>query len=149
MGRPALSLAVSLLVLTFSRPDDRVVHANFLRPSRVFEVSVIPIDREESDEMDVWDPYPISQRGRASWLSQYFDEACRLSVIARDISRGLEAHSEPDPDPRSHKRALYDRLRRWEEELPSEFAPAQKPAPHILLLRCEPSLYPALSARVG
>ncbi|KAI9035129.1 transcription factor domain-containing protein [Aspergillus affinis] len=113
---------------------DTVVHANFLRPSRVFEVSVIPIDRE-TDTTDIWTPYPISQPARASWLSQYFDEACRLSVIARDISRGLQAHSDPDPDLRPHKRALYDRLRRWEEELPPAFAPAKKPASHILILR--------------
>ncbi|PLB53597.1 pathway-specific regulatory protein [Aspergillus steynii IBT 23096] len=114
---------------------DTVVHANFLRPSRVFKVSVSPINREETDETDVWTPYPISQSPRPSWMSQYFDEACRLSVIARDMSRGTHSHSEPDLDLRPQKQALYARLRRWEEELPAAFAPAQRPASHIILLR--------------
>lgn len=64
---------------------DRVVHANFLRPCRVLEVSVEQIDRNETNETELWVAYPMNKEARRSWMSQYFDEACKLSTIARDI----------------------------------------------------------------
>lgn len=117
-----------------------MVHANFLRPSRVTEVSVEQIDRNANDETDLWAPYPLDREARLSWMSQYFDEACKLSYIARDISHILRPNQETGVNIYERKVVLYDKLRQWEEELPEGFAPAKKPASHIILLRFVPPI---------
>ncbi|KAI9376632.1 pathway-specific regulatory protein [Aspergillus egyptiacus] len=114
---------------------DTIVHTNFLRPSRVSDVSLDRIPRDESPETDLWIPYPLNRQPRPSWLSQCFDEACRLSYIARDISRALSPNPEADPKVRRDKQDLDRKLREWESNLPEIFSPARKPAPHIILLR--------------
>lgn len=129
--------------------EDRVVHANFLRPCRVLEVSVEQIDRDETDEMDLWVAYPINKEARRSWMSQYFDEACRLSTIARDISRIFLPDQDPGFDIYEHKRVLYDKLRQWDQELPKCFSPAERPAAHIILLRFAPPPIEASLNRPG
>lgn len=69
--------------------SNSIVHTNFLKPSRVQEVSVHRLPREENGQED-WAPYPISSQPRPSYMNQYFDEACSLSYIARDISRSVQ-----------------------------------------------------------
>ncbi|GLA97348.1 hypothetical protein AtubIFM57143_004838 [Aspergillus tubingensis] len=114
---------------------DTVVHTNFLRPSRVSSVSVEPIDRNGTNTSDMWAPYPISQQSRPSYLNLYFDEACKLSFIARDISWSLSRTDRSGTEPDQRKQELYDRLSVWESNLPECFDPATRPAPHLLLLR--------------
>ena len=116
-----------------------MVHANFLRPSRISEVSVEQIDRNENDETDLWTPYPLGGGASPSWMSQYFDEACKLSRIARDISRIRRPDQDPGGNMNEPKGVLYENLRRWEEELPEEFAADKRPASHVILLRFESS----------
>ncbi|KAL4970638.1 transcription factor domain-containing protein [Aspergillus stella-maris] len=114
---------------------DTIVHTNFLRPSMVHSVSIEPIDRDASKPTDLWAPYPQNRPDRPSWLSQAFDEACRLSFIARDMSQTLSPNADSDGNTPEQKLVLYNKLRDWEAQLPSTFALKEKPAPHILLLR--------------
>ncbi|OQE17676.1 hypothetical protein PENFLA_c023G08397 [Penicillium flavigenum] len=114
---------------------DTIVHTNFLKPSRVNEVTVDRIQRgvEASDE--TWTPYPISSYTRPSYLNIYFDEACNLSYISRDISRSVQIAQQAGFNPNEVKQENYNRLCQWEANLPSAFNPRERPAPHILLLR--------------
>ncbi|PYI02031.1 pathway-specific regulatory protein [Aspergillus sclerotiicarbonarius CBS 121057] len=114
---------------------DTVVHTNFLRPSRVRSVSVERINRNDADLSEMWTPYPISNLSRPSYMSLYFDEACRLSFIARDISWNLSRIDTSEIDPDQGKQDLYDQLCQWEADLPDSFAPAERLAPHLVLLR--------------
>ncbi|KAL4882556.1 hypothetical protein BJY04DRAFT_206827 [Aspergillus karnatakaensis] len=115
---------------------DTIVHTNFLRPSCVNEVSIERIDRQESKPTDIWIPYPTNRPHRPSWLSQTFDEACRLSYIARDMSLILSPSSRrPSGDIRQQKQSLFNDLHAWESALPPIFNPNSQPAPHIILLR--------------
>ncbi|GKZ81166.1 hypothetical protein AnigIFM56816_005678 [Aspergillus niger] len=114
---------------------DTVVHTNFLRPSRVRSVNVEPIERDDANTSERWTPYPISPTVRPSYLSQYFDEACKLSFIARDISWNLSRTDRSGAEPDQRKQELYDQLSVWESNLPECFDPATRPAPHLLLLR--------------
>ncbi|PWY67625.1 pathway-specific regulatory protein [Aspergillus sclerotioniger CBS 115572] len=114
---------------------DTVVHTNFLRPSRVSSVSVERIDRNDTALSDMWTPYPVSNVSRPSYLSLYFDEACKLSFIARDISWNLSRTDTAGIDPDQRKQDLYDQLCEWEGNLPDTFDPTGQPAPHLLLLR--------------
>lgn len=68
-------------------------------------------------------------------MNQYFDEACTLSYIARDISRSAQIAVQKELDLNKVKQDVYNRLRQWEKDLPEIFNPEGRPAPHILLLR--------------
>lgn len=68
-------------------------------------------------------------------MNQYFDEACNLSYIARDISQSAKIAEETDLDLNQVKQDVYNQLRQWEINLPEIFNPERHPAPHILLLR--------------
>ncbi|KAF5861190.1 hypothetical protein ETB97_000503 [Aspergillus alliaceus] len=114
---------------------DTVVHTNFLKPNRVTSVSLDRIDRNESGPGDLWVPYPTEKRPRQSWLSQYFDEACKLSYIARDISRHLYQETTSQADQYRHKQEFYSKLRQWERSLPVTLRDSKRPPPHIILLR--------------
>ncbi|EAW14949.1 transcription factor domain-containing protein [Aspergillus clavatus NRRL 1] len=113
---------------------DSVVHTNFRKPSRVSRVSVERIARNETRPTDEWAPYPTGKPGMPSFLSQYFDEACRLSFIARDLSRHLYQDPRPHVDQYQGKKELEGKLREWEGQLPESFDPANRPPAHILLL---------------
>ncbi|CAG8072268.1 unnamed protein product [Penicillium salamii] len=113
---------------------DTIVHTNFLKPSRVREVSVPRLPREENGHED-WAPYPISSHSQPSFMNQYFDEACNLSYIARDISRSVQIADETKVSLNQVKQDVYNRLCQWETDLPEIFDPKGHPAPHILLLR--------------
>ncbi|KAL3465745.1 pathway-specific regulatory protein [Aspergillus heterothallicus] len=114
---------------------DTIVHANFLRPSRVTEVSIARSDRDVSKPTDLWIPYPIDRRPRSSWLSQCFDEACELSNIARDISQVLGSGERDQVHLSQCKEDFYKQLRKWDAELPVSFRPERKPAAHIIVLQ--------------
>ncbi|KAL2832733.1 pathway-specific regulatory protein [Aspergillus pseudoustus] len=114
---------------------DTIVHANFLRPSRVTDVSIERSDRNTSKPTDLWIPYPIDRRPRPSWLSQCFDEACELSYIARDISRALGSGERDQATLSQRKQEFYTNLREWNAKLPVYFSPERKPAPHIIILQ--------------
>ncbi|KAH2331674.1 hypothetical protein KXV44_006101 [Aspergillus fumigatus] len=114
---------------------DTVVHTNFRKPSKIHRVCVKRIDRDESQPSEQWVPYPTGRAPRPSFLSQYFDEACRLAFIARDVSHHLYQDPKPDATHHEQKRELYDRLQEWEAQLPGFFDPAGKPLAHILSLR--------------
>ncbi|CAG7926144.1 unnamed protein product [Penicillium olsonii] len=113
---------------------DTIVHTNFLKPSRVREVSVHRLPREENGSED-WSPYPLSSHPQPSYMNQYFDEACNLSYIARDISRSVQIAEEKKISLNEVKQNVYDRLCQWDADLPEIFDPKGQPAPHILLLR--------------
>lgn len=115
---------------------DTIVHTNFLRKSAVKDVSIPRLDREASKPSDKWVAYPLNKPDRPSWLSQAFDEACKLSYIARDMSSTLIPRADdPSGNTAEQKRELYNKLRHWEENLPATFSLAERPAPHIILLR--------------
>jgi hypothetical protein len=112
-----------------------IVHTNFLKPTRVHEVSMDRLPREEINPAVTWMPYPISDHTRPSYMNQYFDEACTLSYIARDISRSAQIAEQKELGLNKVKQGVYNRLRQWEKDLPEIFDPTARPAPHILLLR--------------
>ncbi|KAF7155930.1 hypothetical protein CNMCM6106_007842 [Aspergillus hiratsukae] len=114
---------------------DTVVHTNFRKPSKISRVCVQRIDRNESTPSEQWTPYPTGKAPRPSFLSQYFDEACRLSFIARDISHHLYQDPRPEATQHERKKEFFDKLEHWEAELPDFFDPSTKPPAHILLLR--------------
>ena len=122
----------------------RVVHTSFLRPSLIDQVNVDRIDRNQSTEKALWVPYPTHRVARPSFLSQYFDESCNLSEIAKEISRTLfsddqDTNSAPRASRRQKKEELYEKLRLWHGRLPDIFDPGRRPPPHIILLRYLPS----------
>lgn len=103
---------------------------NFLKRSQIKIVNLDRISRDETLPQEVWTPYPKKGHRRQSHMSQYFDEACRLSFIARDASWNILRN-----DDGSIKRELYRRLCEWEEALPSTLKQIEDPAPYILILR--------------
>ncbi|KAJ5642809.1 pathway-specific regulatory protein [Penicillium lividum] len=110
---------------------DTIVHTNFLKKSHIKSVNVDHIDIEDTREERRWTPYPISRELQSSNLSLYFNEACKLSYIARDVSWDMS---------RTHKnlklkQEMYDRLQKWEKERPQIFELINKPAPYIIVLR--------------
>lgn len=119
---------------------NRVVHTGFLRPNLVNHVNVPRLDRNKSDENDLWIPYPSHRAARPSYLSQYFDESCNLCDIARDMSRNLFAEDSSASvsgfRQRQTREELYESLRNWHDRLPESFEASRKPPPHIILLRC-------------
>ncbi|KAL2010880.1 hypothetical protein VTN00DRAFT_3598 [Thermoascus crustaceus] len=116
---------------------DTVVHTNFLRPNHIHHVRLKRPSRAPPTEDGVpWIPYPTHRAPRPAYHSQFFDEACSLSEISSDISRGLFSEGSPvrASQPDETALALYDRLNRWHEQLPDFFGRDKTPAPHILLL---------------
>ncbi|CAI7577430.1 unnamed protein product [Penicillium discolor] len=118
---------------------DTMVHTSFLRPSLIDHVNMARIDINQSEDQALWQPYPTHRDPRPSFFSQYFDEACNLSTIARDISRSMFADHRSNnnlgPIHRQSREDLYDRIRRWHELLPEDFDVRYRPAPHIILLK--------------
>jgi hypothetical protein len=104
---------------------------NFLKKSLIQTVNVDRIPRDEDAVNDMWTPYPDQISPRRSYMSSYFDEACKLSYIARDTSWAvLDTYKDYQL-----KNKLLGRLREWEKSLPQEFEPEEMPAPYILVLR--------------
>ncbi|KAJ5189883.1 hypothetical protein N7472_008897 [Penicillium cf. griseofulvum] len=118
---------------------DTMVHTSFLRPSLIDHVNIARLDINQSEDKALWHPYPTHRDPRPSFFSQYFDEACNLSTIARDISRSMFAdhRNSPSLGPiyRQSREDLYDRIRRWHDLLPEDFDTRYRPAPHIILLK--------------
>ncbi|KAJ5559293.1 hypothetical protein N7535_009521 [Penicillium sp. DV-2018c] len=118
---------------------DTTVHTGFLRPSLIDNVNMPRIDVNPSEDQTFWRPYPTHRDPRSSFFSQYFDEACNLSTIARDISRSMFASHRGSnalsPAKRQSREELYDRIRRWHDLLPEDFGVRYRPAPHIILLK--------------
>ena len=112
---------------------NRIVHTNFLRPSRVNEVSIDRFEAATGDD-DTWMPYPVPSHTRPSHMGLYFDKACDLSYIARDISRSMPIARQGTSDANMSKQENYNRLCQWKSTLPEAFKASEKPAPHILLL---------------
>ncbi|KAJ5542906.1 pathway-specific regulatory protein [Penicillium sp. DV-2018c] len=73
---------------------DSIVHTNFLKPARVQSTSVDRIFK--IDAGDDWMAYPISSQVKPSHMTRYFDEACNLTYIARDISTNLSAAQQKE-----------------------------------------------------
>ncbi|KAJ5601305.1 hypothetical protein N7510_010839 [Penicillium lagena] len=109
---------------------DTIVHMNFLRQSHIKDVNVDRIDRDETPEDELWIPYPVQSKPRNSYMSLYFDEACKLSYIARDTAWEMP-HALKDV---KLKQEVYGRLQDWRRELPLIFNPRDNPAPYILIL---------------
>lgn len=114
----------------------RMVHTGFLRPSLIDHVNMPRIDRDHLEDQSLWMPYPSHRDTRPSYLSLYFDEACNLSTISRDISRSMFAgeQSTLEPMQRQSREVLFERLQRWNELLPGIFD-WEKVAPHVILLK--------------
>lgn len=103
---------------------------NFLRRSHVKNVSLDSISRDEMLPEEMWMPYPKRTGPRQSNMSLYFDEACKLSFIARDASWEISrAHRD------GTKQELYGRLCKWERELPRVFDLKETPAAYIIILK--------------
>ncbi|KAF9250378.1 transcriptional regulator family: Fungal Specific TF [Penicillium roqueforti] len=118
---------------------DTMVHTSFLRPSLIDHVNMARLDINQPEDKALWQPYPTHRDPRLSFFSQYFDEACNLSTIARDISRNMFADHRSKtglgPIHRQSREDLYDRIRRWHDLLPEDFDVRYRPAPHIILLK--------------
>lgn len=115
---------------------DRVIHTGFLRPSLINNVNLNRIARDTSFADDIWIPYPSHRSARPAYLSQYFDEACNLSEMAKDISRRLfSGDTGGVARKRQVREGLYERLKRWYAALPEILGPGRKPPPYIILLR--------------
>ncbi|OQE27014.1 hypothetical protein PENFLA_c006G04930 [Penicillium flavigenum] len=118
---------------------DTMVHTSFLRPSLIDHVNMARFDINPSEDQALWEPYPTHRNPRPPFFSQYFDEACNLSTIARDISRSMFADHRTNTAlvtiPRQSREDLYDRIRRWNDLLPEDFDVRYRPAPHIILLK--------------
>ncbi|GAM40038.1 hypothetical protein TCE0_034r12073 [Talaromyces pinophilus] len=116
---------------------DTVAHTGFLKPCRIKNVrlSRTPALSIERDA-DYWTPYPSQKPPRKAFFVTYFDKACTLSEISRDISTTLFADEIDDDKERLSAAvdSLYARMKNWHESLPEEFHMSKKPAPHILLL---------------
>ncbi|QGA12441.1 hypothetical protein EYB26_000085 [Talaromyces marneffei] len=116
---------------------DTVAHTGFLKPCRIKNVrlSRTPALSIERDA-DCWTTYPSQKPPRKGFFVTYFDKACTLSEIARDISITLFADEIDDDKERlsAAVNSLYTRMKKWHESLPEEFHMSKKPAPHILLL---------------
>ena len=119
-----------------------MVHTGFLRPSLIDHVNMARMDRTVPEDQSLWRPYPTHREARPSFFASFFDEACNLSTIARDISRSMFADHRVSTAlgsiHRQSREALYDRLRSWHELLPEDFDMRYKPAPHIILLKYFP-----------
>jgi len=115
-----------------------MVHPGFLRPSLIDYVNMSRIGRNISEDQAVWRPYPTHRDARPSYLSQFFDESCNLSIIARDISWSMFADNRASDMFGGVKRAsreqLYKRIRRWHDLLPEAFDVRHKLPPHIILM---------------
>lgn len=96
------------------------------------------IDRNIAEDQAVWRPYPTHRDARPSYLSQFFDECCNLSTIARDISWSMFADNGASNMFGGVKRAsreqLYERIRRWHDLLPETLDERHKLPPHIILM---------------
>ncbi|KAI2699395.1 transcriptional regulator family: Fungal Specific TF [Penicillium roqueforti] len=118
---------------------DTMVHTSFLRPSLIDHVNMARLDINQPEDKALWQPYPTHRDPRLSFFSQYFDEVCNLSTIARDISRNMFADHRSKtglgPIHRQSREDLYDRIRRWHDLLPEDFDVRYRPAPHIILLK--------------
>ncbi|KAJ5121073.1 uncharacterized protein N7515_009034 [Penicillium bovifimosum] len=118
---------------------DTTVHTSFLRPSLINNVNMARIGLNPAEDHALWRPYPTHRDPRPSFFSQFFDEACNLSTIARDISRSMFASHRGSnalsPIQRQSREDLYDRIRRWHDLLPEDFDVRYRPAPHIILLK--------------
>ena len=104
---------------------------SFLKESHIKSVSTDAIDHSETTMNNVWTAYPLYDQSRRSNMSLYFDEACKLSFLARDVSLNL---SRPAMD-RKVKQAMYIQLIQWEKERPREFDVQEGVVPYILVLR--------------
>ncbi|KAJ5580231.1 uncharacterized protein N7459_006216 [Penicillium hispanicum] len=122
------------LVLTHHR---RMVHTGFLRPCLIDHVNIPRIALSQSDDESVWGPYPTHRETRPAYLSLYFDEACNLSTIARDVSRSMFGDDRGvfEPVHRQSREVLYERLRHWCELWPNVFELRYRPPPSIILLK--------------
>lgn len=118
---------------------DRTVHTGFLRPCLISNVNMPRPERNQMEDQCVWKPYPTHREARPSYLSLYFDEACNLSIISRDISHRMFANGRLGIDRfeghRQSREELYERLNRWHELLPKAFDDKSKPPPHVILLK--------------
>jgi hypothetical protein len=116
-----------------------MVHTGFLRSSLIDHVNMARMERILPEDQSLWRPYPTHRDARPSFFTSYFDEACNLSIIARDISRSMLADHRVSTAlgfiHRQSRKTLYDRLRGWHELLPEDFDVRYRPAPHIILLK--------------
>lgn len=116
-----------------------MVHTGFLRPCLISYVNMPRPERNQAEDQCVWRPYPTHRETRPSYQSLYFDEACNLCTIARDISRSMFADERLNLDEfevhRQSRQVLFERLNRWKEFLPDAFDDRFKPPPHIILLK--------------
>lgn len=104
---------------------------NFLRKSLIKTVNVARIPADQDQIEDMWVPYPLEADPQQSYMSIYFDEASKLSSIARDTSWEILDASPT----RNLKKKLYERLCEWERNLPRQLSSDVKPAPYIIILR--------------
>lgn len=113
-----------------------MVHTGFLRPCLIDHVNVPRVNYSSAEDQSLWRPYPTHREPCPSFWSVYFDEACNLSTIARDVSRSMFADDRVfQSTQRQSRDHLYDRLRRWNELLPDLLDTKEKWPPHIILLK--------------
>ncbi|KAJ5929790.1 hypothetical protein N7454_006740 [Penicillium verhagenii] len=114
---------------------DTTIHTGFLRSCLINQVNLPRIEDDFSTVQPQWTPYPTHRKPRPSYLKPFFDEACNLSTIARDISQTMFAgHTRDKALQRQSRELLHERLLRWQALLPDAFSTSDPP-PHIILLR--------------
>ncbi|KAJ5698146.1 hypothetical protein N7462_000151 [Penicillium macrosclerotiorum] len=121
---------------------DTMVHTGFLRPCLINYVNIPRIDLTLPEDQSLWRPYPTHREACLSYSSLFFDEACNLSTIARDISqsmfadqRGASGAFDTETDRRQSRDNLYEQLRRWDELLPEAIENGGQFSPHVILLK--------------
>lgn len=126
------------IILWYWLRVNRVAHTAFLKPCRIKNVRLcrtpaLSIERDA----DYWTAYPSQKPPQKAFFVTYFDKACTLSEISRDISTTLFADEIDDDKERLSAAvdSLYTRMKEWHESLPAEFHMSKRPAPHILLLQ--------------
>ncbi|KAL4801979.1 hypothetical protein BDV18DRAFT_164489 [Aspergillus unguis] len=110
---------------------ETAVHAGFLRPSLINRVNLRRPDKRRDKQF--WQGYPNHDVSQLSLSSDFFEESCNLSEIARDMSQQLFA--TPSIDDMQTRQTLFERLFAWEEELPYQLYVTERPPPYVLLLR--------------
>ena len=123
--------------MVYSRPYDRLVHTGFLRPCLIDHVNIPRMARSHLDDESLWAPYPTHRETRPAYRGLYFDEACDLSTIARDISHNMfsEDRGVFEPGYCQRREVLYERLQRWHESWPDEMKLKYRPPPYIIVLK--------------
>ncbi|KAL3465178.1 C6 transcription factor [Aspergillus heterothallicus] len=115
---------------------DTVVHANFLRPSPIYQVMIA---RPKSPTTEgLWNQYPPdSTEPDSAYFDEYFAKSCDLSEIARNMSQSLFARDDAGSltkDWQDEKAALRTRLSEWSTGMQEHVRVDNLPPSYVLIM---------------